>query len=78
MTTQEAKNKMKKVQNLGDFQDLFFSDNGDGEMTADFEVVFKISENNYTTNKAARVFDSNGSCTNSYMKLEDGYIPYPF
>ena len=42
-----------------------------------FDVFYK-KENGYTTNKSAAIYNSQGSCTNSYLKCEDGYVVDPF
>jgi len=79
MTKFEAKNKLKKAKNLLAFQELFFSDDGNGDITADFEIVYKSQMGDgYTDNPSAKAYDGLGRCTNSFMKLEDGYLKYPF
>jgi phosphomannomutase len=42
-----------------------------------FKIVYKTG-NSYTGNLSARVFDHLGSCTNSFIECEDGYVEYPF
>ena len=70
MKVEEARRRLMKVNNLFDFQKLFSS--------ADFEIVYKVSENNYSKNSADKRYNRLGSCINSFMMLEDGYIEYPF
>lgn len=74
MTTAQAIEKLKKVTNLNDFQELFF-DEGYEPL---FTLEYKIDEVSFSSNPASKIFDGKGSCTNSYMKFEDGYLPYPF
>ena len=77
MTTLEVKNKLKSVKSLEDFQELFFSDDGEGNMTPDFTLEFKTGDS-FTDSTNAKEFDSNGSCVNSFIKCEDGHVKYPF
>lgn len=78
MKTQEAIEKLKSVKNYDDFQNLFFSKDEFGDEEPTFEIVYMNSEGGYTYNPAVMVFNRRGNCTNSYMQLEDGYLPYPF
>ena len=69
----EATAKLKSVKNLNDFQELFFDNN-----EPEFDICYKTGSGSFVTNVSAKTFDSNNSCTNSYMKFEDGFLPYPF
>jgi hypothetical protein len=42
-----------------------------------FDIFYK-TENGYTTNRSAASYNSQGSCVNSYLKCEDGYVVDPF
>jgi hypothetical protein len=78
MLVSKAENLLKKVENMFDFQELFFT-KIDGEYIAEYEsIVYEVSDGNYTDNPSAKKFDLNGNCTNSYLKFEDGYLPNPF
>jgi hypothetical protein len=78
MTTQDCNSKLDNVKDLEDFQNAFFSENENGEMEPDFIIEYKTGENTFTDNEAAKLYDSNGSCTNSYIKCSDGHVIYPF
>jgi len=77
MTTSEVQFKLKNVKSLLDFQEKFFSEDENGVITADFDIVYK-THSGYTDSREARIFDANGNCINSYIKCSDGYVPYPF
>jgi len=47
------------------------------ELCSSLEVYFWNGEN-YTNNPAAAQYDKLGSCTNSYLKCEDGFFVNPF
>lgn len=78
MKIEQAKELLKKVDEYTDFVSFFFEEDASTlEAVPLFELVYK-SEDEYTDNAAAALYDVRGSCFNRYMKLEDGYLEYPF
>lgn len=73
MKTQEVKTKIEKMIENGNYVGLR---NWLDSLAA--PIYFKVGEENYTENHAAATYDRNGSCTNSFIKCEDGFIEYPF
>lgn len=77
-TVLETKKRLEKVNDLFDFQNEFYYQNPiTGKMVPDFEIVFWNGAA-YTSNPAAKTFDRNGNCANSFIKCSDGYVEYPF
>ena len=71
MTTQELKSKIEKMIANEDFVSLR------NYLYSNFDVYYLNGEN-YTQNKNAAIFNRNGSCINSYLKCEDGFVADPF
>lgn len=45
---------------------------------SNFEVYYLSPSWTYTKNRSAAVYDVHGSCTNSFLKCDDGFVPDPF
>lgn len=72
MKTKEIESKINGMIKNGDFINL-------KNWIITLRIYYRSQQDDgYTENLAAREFDKNGSCTNSYIRCDDGYIKCPF
>ena len=69
--THTLKDKIENCKSLFELQDILVKN--------PLPIFYKISENEFTVNPSAKIFNSDNSCTNSYFKISDNcYAKNPF